>query len=318
MNPTIAIERGTLHDPDRPDWDGQGRRPISWVLWRPDPMPAALSVVLLSHGTGGRADGLAWLAEGLCRAGHAVLGVNHHGNTAIEPYRAEGFLCCWERPRDLTVILDRHLSAGPIAGRIDPDRIYAAGFSLGGYSVVALAGARTDMARFRTFAADHPDVGNGPREFPDIGDRVEGLLARSPVFRSAWERAGADYRDSRVAAVFAMAPAPTVRGFTDESLTSVCIPVSILTGEADREAPFVSCSQWLAARLRHGQLESAGRDVGHYVFIDTDDPALKADEPELFLDPPGIDRKAVQRRALETATRLFASSAREVTPGPEP
>lgn len=57
-----------------------------------DDQTSCFPVVLLSHGTGGTAASLGWLAHGLAAAGYVVLGVDHHGNTASEPYRAEGFL----------------------------------------------------------------------------------------------------------------------------------------------------------------------------------------------------------------------------------
>jgi predicted dienelactone hydrolase len=53
--------------------------------------------VLLSHGPGGAASDLGWLAETLARAGYAVAGVDHHGNTSTEPYVAEGFAFIWEQ-----------------------------------------------------------------------------------------------------------------------------------------------------------------------------------------------------------------------------
>lgn len=64
-----------------------------------------------------------------------MIGVDHHGNTALEPYRAESFLCWWERPRDLTLALDHLGETGPFARRLDLDHVGAAGFSLGGHTV---------------------------------------------------------------------------------------------------------------------------------------------------------------------------------------
>jgi predicted dienelactone hydrolase len=147
----VGFTAGRIRDPDRSDWSGKAARPLFWSAWYPtndaggapslienasqslfipdvsikNAVPAsgmpAFPVLLLSHGTGGTAASLAWLARGLARRGFFVIGVDHHGNTGSEPYRPEGFLCWWERARDLTVILDYHAS-GPFAGRLDLDR----------------------------------------------------------------------------------------------------------------------------------------------------------------------------------------------------
>lgn len=86
------------------------------------------------------ATSLGWLAQRLAAAGYIVLGVDHHGNTASETYRAEGFLCWWERPRDLTVALDIVAESGPFAGRLDLADITCVGFSLGGYTALSAFG----------------------------------------------------------------------------------------------------------------------------------------------------------------------------------
>jgi predicted dienelactone hydrolase len=165
----IGSTTGRTVDPDRPNWSGDGARPLVWSAWYPtddiqrpsthadaqrlfvsqgavrnaafSTRRASCPVVLLSHGTGGTAASLAWLAKGLARQGFVVIGIDHHGNTASEAYRAEGFLCWWERARDLVVILDYH-STGPFAEHLDLNRIFASGFSLGGYTAIScLAGS---------------------------------------------------------------------------------------------------------------------------------------------------------------------------------
>lgn len=210
----VGFLSGLAHDPERPAWSGEGLRPLAWSAWYPavdgaeagplgvppaaplfvmgDVAPgaplsevrSAWPVVLLSHGTGGTAASLGWLACRLAAAGHVVISVDHHGNTAAEPYRPEAFLAWWDRPRDLTLLLDHLAVEGPLAGHLDLGDVTAAGFSIGGYTVLALAGAVTEMALFRDWAAAQPFV-KGPREFPDIANQLEPLLADSAPFRAA-------------------------------------------------------------------------------------------------------------------------------------
>ena len=105
-------------DKSRSNWQNSGARPIAWAAWYPaqrvasakPPEPgfflsdnvslnaplegiSKLPVVLMSHGTGGAAESLAWLARYLAEAGYVVLAANHHRNTGLEPYTAEGLIC---------------------------------------------------------------------------------------------------------------------------------------------------------------------------------------------------------------------------------
>ena len=208
----VGFRQGELKDHRRRNWSGDGPRPINWSAWYPAAdeaveatmlVPAATPmfimgavaqeattndsraeypVVLLSHGTGGSASSLGWLARRMAAEGFIVVGVDHHGNTASEPYRAEGFLCWWERPRDLAQALNALAETGPFAGRLDLDRVSAAGFSLGGYAVLSLAGAITDMKLFFQWSAGQR-LGNGPREFPRLSDHITPLLRTSSIFR---------------------------------------------------------------------------------------------------------------------------------------
>ena len=50
----------------------------------------------------------------------------------------------WERPHDLSRVIDALEKDQALAGAIDPQRVAAIGHSLGGWSVTALAGARFD------------------------------------------------------------------------------------------------------------------------------------------------------------------------------
>jgi esterase/lipase len=247
----------------RPNWAGDGSRPLAWSAWYPTEdvaHGAVLSeeavqssfvaaeaigdarlasrqetypVVLLSHGTGGTAASLGWLGQRLAKAGFVTIGVDHHGNTASEDYRPEGFLCWWERARDLTVLLDLHSAEGQFAGRLDCDRIFAAGFSLGGYTVLSLLGAITKMPLFLNWSSGTP-WGNGPREFPNLGGQFTPLLETSAVFRASWNRQSSSYKDRRIKAALLCAPAPTVRGLTVESLEEIAVPVAIAAVGADR------------------------------------------------------------------------------------
>ncbi len=194
---------GRAVDPDRPSWREDAPRPLAWAAWYPaapetetaehllgapgrkiftlgdvardgdpDRTLDRWPVVVLSHGTGGTAEGLGWMGVRLARRGFICIGVSHHGNTALERYLPEGFLCWWERARDLTVILDLLETKSPLAGRLDFSCVFAAGFSLGGCTVLSLAGAITKCRGSR--------IGSQRRM------RTQAARANSPTWRNTF------------------------------------------------------------------------------------------------------------------------------------
>ncbi len=331
----VGFREGFIEDHARPAWHGDHARPISWRAWYPtddevdeqrrptgtiastfvadDSLAGArlsgarnqFPAVLLSHGTGGSAAGLAWLGWRLAAQGFIAVGVNHHGNTAVQPYQPEGFLCWWERARDLSVLLDDLLVRGPFVGRLDLCRVFAAGFSLGGYTVLALLGAITDMALFADWSRDER-WGDGPREFPGLVKEVAPLLKASAVFRASWERQSLSYRDDRIKAALLCAPAPTVRGLRVESLRTIGEPVAIIVGGADLEAPSDDCAKWLQNYLPNSTLSDLGSDVGHYVFLSECSDGGQQQEPEICMDAPGVDRRAIHDETAALALKTFA------------
>jgi len=188
----VGLARGAFEDTTRNNWAGDGPRPVAWVAWYPAdnnargeklcvdpsatnakfvilgglinaPVNAARKtwpVVLLSHGTGGSAYGMDWLGHRLAALGYIAISVNHHGNTAMEPYLPEGFLCWWERAGDLILALDCLGNKGVLAGTIDFSKVFAAGFSLGAYTVLALAGAITNIELFLQWLEKSPSKGH--------------------------------------------------------------------------------------------------------------------------------------------------------------
>ena len=329
----IGFRQGLLQDTTRPNWDGNGPRPLSWVAWYPaasgaverelvvDPPqpwfrigPAAKDapidsarrypVVLLSHGTGGATLNQEWLARDLARRGFIVIGVNHHGNTSTEPYRAEAFLCWWERARDLTVLLGHMTSLGEFAGHIDIDRAFIAGYSLGGCTAMALLGAITETSRFQA-SPENRNFARGPREFPDLADRLPGLLESSAAFRDSWSRMTASYRDIRFKAAFLLAPGRSITGFNEASLRSVATPIHIVVGGADFVLPAVN---WLHPRLPTSRLDVMAPEAGHHVFLPEATEAGRRADPDVCIDPPSVDRADIHRRAAMLAAELFQES----------
>lgn len=326
----------TLHyeDASRKNWEGTAPRPLLSEVWYPAvdeaeewevligtpeaPLftvgPAArdaavrsgtFPLVLLSHGTGGSALQMGWLATYLAREGFVVAGVNHHGNTALEPLTAEGFLVWWERARDLSVLITLLLDDERFAGHIDAGSIGAAGFSLGGYTVIALAGGVIDLKVFRERLED-PErdlLRDIPRDFADR----DGIVALAKRLLSNDTSHRQSYLDPRVRAVLAIAP-PLAEAFPPGGLATVKVPVKIVVGEADRITPPDASAERYARLIEGAELTVLDGKVAHYTFLCEATPEGRAAHPELCVDAPGVDRGAVHRRVGAMASEFFRRS----------
>ncbi|MGJ5207403.1 alpha/beta hydrolase family protein [Bradyrhizobium sp. HKCCYLR20261] len=324
----VGFRQGRVADVLRPNWDGNGPRPIDWFAWYPAadgateaalPVapwpqgwfkagPAALNeplagnghypLVAYSHGTGCNGLQVEWLARELASRGFIAVAVNHHGNSNAEPYRAEAFLCSWERPRDISLLID-HITAHPdFAGRIDPDRIFAVGYSLGGVTATALLGAIMIRSPF----APGANLGRGPREFPDLVDHLPRLMETSQIFRDSWARMSASYHDPRIKAALLLAPGRSVQGFSEDSVAAIDVPTHIMVGGADALLP---SARWLHERLPLSAFDIVADDAGHYVFLPESTELGRSSDPASCVDPASVDRGAVHRKVIEAALELF-------------
>jgi predicted dienelactone hydrolase len=267
-------------------------------------------LLLLSHGTGGSADSLDWLAAALAAHGYIVAGVDHPGNNASEPVTREGFILWWERATDVSEVLDGLLADPALAPRIDTDRIGAVGFSLGGYTVLELAGARTHLQRFLDFCAS--PAADAICKPPEMG-RLKGSqndapppASFSPQTLASMAHAGDSYRDPRIKAVFAMAPA-LGEAFDTTSFADVSIPVSLVAGTQDPVAPVDTNIHRIAGLMRHAQV-SMVPGAAHYTFLNDCLPDKLEKLALLCQDPAGVDRDAVHAQTIDWALGFFATT----------
>lgn len=272
------------------------------------PAPQRFPLILLSHGTGGTAASLAWLGTELAAHGYIAAAVNHPGNNGLEAYTTQGFVLWWERARDLSVVIDKMLADSAFGKRIDSKRIGAAGFSLGGYTMIEIAGGITQLSLFRDFCNSprRDGICADPPEFPGLIAKIENAddLAKSdPEVRTSLQRAGNSYRDPRVRAVFAMAPA-LGPAFQPESLKKISIPVAIVAGTADANVPIGSSAEFFKNQIPGAELTLLP-GATHYVFLFTCGEQGKNTRPVMCIDPAGIDRTAIHEKAARLALEFF-------------
>ena len=259
-------------------------------------------LIALSHGTGGSAMQMAWLGASLAARGYIVVAVNHPGNNAVTGYTTQGFFEGWERARDISTAITGMLADPRFGSKIDPDRIGAAGFSYGGYTMMELAGATSDWTRLLSWC-DQSNGACSPPEMPDLLEKFR-AIKQQPDVQQALQHAGDSYRDPRIRAVFAIAPA-VASAFSPESLRKIAIPVEIVAGEADHIAPPPENARFFASNIKGAKLAILPGGVGHYTFLDVGTEAGKKQLPQLFVDNPGVDRRAVHDQVAQMAAEFF-------------
>jgi predicted dienelactone hydrolase len=317
---STAIEtRQTIGPPDAPLFEAGSAAPDAQF----EPALRKFPLVLLSHGSGGSAAQMAWLGTALARAGYIAVAVDHPGNNLREPYTAEGFVLWWERATDLSEVLDGVLADAEIGPHIDPDRIGAAGFSIGGYTAMALGGAQTDVSIVYDLCREGTDAGQKPNkgardadaavchtpEMHNMGSPQQLLQAVRKTSGESLARSGDSFQDQRVRAVFAIAPAMGM-AFTDESLRAMRLPVEMVVGKEDPIAPARENDDWIRLNVRGARETILPHGVMHYTFLDTCTPDGKSKLTTYCSDNAGVNRDAVHAQVSEMAAKFFDKALR--------
>lgn len=174
-------------------------------------------MIVISHGAGGNAGQFGWIASVLAEAGYVVVLPNHPGTTTGNA-SAEAAVRVWERPADVSAVLDEITGNPASYPYIDTSSIGMLGFSAGGYTAMALSGARVDPERLQGFC----DTG-------DHGMSDCAFLAHFGIDLHAMDLSPAsqDLRDPRIQVAAIIDPG-IVSTLTQESLAAIDIPMLIV------------------------------------------------------------------------------------------
>jgi predicted dienelactone hydrolase len=192
-----------------------------------------LPVIVISHGAAEDRTTYAYLAEHLASYGFAVATVEHVGGDAnrfrqyfsgLAPAPQATELL--ERPRDVSFWLDelqRRAQSDPTLRKLDPQQVGLVGHSLGGYTVLALAGAQINFDRVKQDCN------------PNRSLNLSVLLQCR-----ANELTPQPYRlqDPRIKAIFAISPLSSTI-FGKRGIGQIRVPVFLMGGSDDMLTPAV-------------------------------------------------------------------------------
>lgn len=218
----------TVNDPQRQ------RQFAATVLLPTVPTPAP--VIIIAHGLGSDRNDFRELAQHLASYGLVVALPEHPGSNAQQRLafltglerqfiRPEEFI---ERPRDITALLDEltRLSQtdSRFQGKINPNQAGAIGHSIGGQTVLSLAGANLNWSQIQQ----------------DCRGELGALSIAVPVQCSAMTLTptNLNLRDERIKGVIALNPIQRIL-LGQASLQQITIPVLIVAGSDDVVTPAV-------------------------------------------------------------------------------
>ena len=245
----------------------------------------ALPLVLISHGNGGAWSSHVDTAVALAEAGFVVVALTHPGDNYLDQSRSTDLPA---RPRHLRAVLDYLLGSWSERARIDAARIGAFGFSAGGFTVIAAAGAEADPAAIVRHCEARPELFDCR------------LMSRSPVVPGDWLQWS---RDDRIKAVVAAAPGLGY-AFTDRSVAAVRIPVQLWQAEEDEVLAAPYHVEPLRDRLPSAEYHPVA-GAGHFDFLSPCRPEVAAAEPALCGSGPGFDRTAFHAAFNAEVVRFF-------------
>jgi len=208
---------------------------------------------ILVHGTSGNWKNLSWLAYKLAQNGAIVIAANHPGYTTAKSTPLS-VIRAWNQPLDISFLLDAFFKS-KFRNFLDAKQIYIIGYSLGGYSAMALAGARVDMKSYPSFCSKNKD--ESCKYFQKTFSHFDAEF---------YKNSSKDYRDKRVRGVVAIAPG-FVEVMSDNSLKNITIPTLIIGAQEDKNIPpskhFYKKMKVFSKAIRYKQIA----DASHFSFM---------------------------------------------------
>jgi predicted dienelactone hydrolase len=257
-------------------FDSRRNRLLLTDVYIPNVQNAA-PVIVISHGLGLDSSNFQYLATHLSSYGFAVVVPNHPGSDAkqlrsllkghaIEVAKPGEFQ---DRPMDVTYILNQlekgNQSDSRFKGRLNLQQVGVFGQSLGGYTALALAGAKINFEQLKQDCQ--------PAALQKTWNMS--LLLQCRALELSISKSGRDYnlRDERVKAAIAVNPI-TSSIFGKAGLSQIKTPVMIVSSSDDTVAPALSEQilpfSWLANSQKYLVILVGGT---HFSTIGNGNPA---------------------------------------------
>jgi predicted dienelactone hydrolase len=232
----------------------------------------SLPLIVISHGQGGSSLGHHDTATALANAGFVVVSLNHPGDSFDDDGAAQDLQIFESRPHDVSRVISFMLANWPHRSQLDPTAIGVFGFSRGGYTALALAGAK-------------PSVAASAERFCNPWWSFVITLCRRLNADDAHVR---PLTDARVRAVVVVDP---LNLFEAAHMRKVRVPVQLWASEMGGDGVELAHVEAIRMALPQPPEYRVAKGAGHFAYLTPCSPAFTESEPKLCKDPAGFDRE---------------------------
>ena len=233
-------------------------------------------LIIMSHGSGGRAQAMTWLATELAKAGFVVAGPNHPGTTSGDSTPANTPKL-WERTQDLSAVIDGLTTDPAWGGVIDAGRIGIVGFSLGGAAAMEIAGARANLDSYARYCESYKKwdcawLAGGKGYVNDAPVQVDKVDLRT-IDKKRFEQSNLD---RRIQSAVLVDPG-LAQAFKADSLKDIVIPMTYINLGSAGTIPTAVIADRLAGLSPSGSYHTVA-NADHFSFL----PECKKGAAELL------------------------------------
>jgi predicted dienelactone hydrolase len=252
-------------------------------------LPGTYPLVLISHGTSGMLLNHHQLAAALARAGMLVVALTHPGDNFEDQTLVGTPSYFSERPLQVSRTLDALLASARWSALIDAQRIAVLGHSAGGFTALALSGARPSIAKTLRHCAEHYDADpwfcgvSGSKETAQQRAALASYVPETPLTT-----------DPRIKAAVLIAPVGAF--FEDSALAAIRIPLRIYVPAKDTVLTPAFHGERVAAAQAAASVERMP-NAGHFSLMSPLMMSVEIRGAAINEDPAGFDRAAAIARA---------------------
>lgn len=271
-----------------------------------EPLDGKHGLVVISHGTEGSDLGHRNIAIALARRGLIVAAPLHPRDNFNDNSGVGRRVVMEGRPRQLSAVIDALVMHQDWHGRVDPSRIGAFGFSLGGYTVLAALGALPDMMRI----VEHCE-GTAVDPFCETVGSRSASLRQHVQYEFSSQMTG--LADNRLCA--ASIADPVAVPFSNASLAGIAARyIQIWRPEHQNALSAEAHASRVVVQLNTRSFAEVAKEIlvegaQHYSFLAPFPERLELVLPSfLTQDAEGFDRAAFQERFADEVANFLTQS----------
>ncbi|MCX8521738.1 MAG: alpha/beta fold hydrolase [Rhodoferax sp.] len=251
----------------------------------------SLPLVVLSHGQGGTRLGHHDTASALADAGFLVATFNHPGDSFDDSSSASEVVIFESRPADVSRVISHMIEQWKDRQRIDAQSIGVFGFSRGGYTALALAGAK-------------PSRIDSAERFCGSWGSLLISICRNLRSDTAVLNARAD---PRVKSIVAVDP---LNLFGALSLQSVKVPVQLWASELGGDGVELAHTQLIQRWLPNSPEYHIAKGAGHFAFLAPCSEEFRKEASRICEDPGGFSRENLHSSMNQAVVAFFTKTLR--------